>query len=369
LDTALPEHSFEGQCITPGTSAQQNPYRSKLSGLYASVAATNALIRFFSIKTGSMVLACDNLGAVRTTSYSADHTSPTGAQFDLAMAIQYAKSPDIQWIHKHVKGHQDDVADHTLTPLELTNVKMDTKAKAYWAITKHIAEQDRAHTFLEEPWSISLNGEKLVTDLTTTIQDWCQRPRIYDKWVEKGRVPMAELAHIDYTTTAQAMKSVEPSVRHWVTKHTSGFCGVNMWMHRWKWRDSAKCPRCDEPIEDANHVWLCQGAKSPAWWTVALASLRVEMALSHTDPLLTTIIISRLTSWQTGSAPEMFPVLPPLYQATLLHQDEQGWNNFFMGLPSIGWVELQQQHFHRTASLKSGQRWLTALIRKQWRVA
>jgi hypothetical protein len=98
-------------------------------------------------------------------------------------------------------------------------------------------------------------------------------------------------------------------------------------------------------------------------------ALRVEMALSHTDPVLTNIIISRLTSWQTGSTPETFPVLPPLYQATLLHQDEQGWNNFFMGLPSIGWVELQQQHFHRTASQKSGRRWLTALIRKQWRVA
>jgi hypothetical protein len=71
-----------------------------------------------------------------------------------------------------------------------------------------------------------------------------------------------------------------------ITKHTSGFCGVNMWMHRWKWQESVKCPLCDEPIEDANHVWLCQGAEIPARWTVALATLRAEMALSHTDLLL-----------------------------------------------------------------------------------
>jgi hypothetical protein len=142
-----------------------------------------------------------------------------------------------------------------------------------------------------------------------------------------------------------------------------------MWMQRWKWRDSAQCPPCEEPIKDANHVWLCQGAESPARWKVALAALRVEMALSHTDPLLTNIIISRLTSWQTGSSPETFPALTPLYQATLLHQDQQGWNNFFMGLPSLGWVELQQLHFQCTASRKSGRRWLTAIIRKQWRVA
>jgi hypothetical protein len=165
------------------------------------------------------------------------------------------------------------------------------------------------------------------------------------------------------------MQSVEPTVRQWVTKHTSGFCGVNIWTHQWKWRDSAKCPRCEEPIEDTNHVWLCQGMESPARWTVALATLRVGMALSRTDPLLTKIIISQLTSWQTGSEQEIFPGLPSHYQMTLLHQDRQGWNNFFMGLPSTGWFELQQQHYHRTASLKSGRRWLTSIIRKQWKVA
>jgi hypothetical protein len=108
---------------------------------------------------------------------------------------------------------QDDVADHTLTPLEVINVDMDTKAKAHWSTTKHILEQDRLHYFSEEPWSISLDGDKLVTDLLTTVQDWCQRTRIQEKWIEKGRIPATELSHIDYNTTAQAMQSVEPSVR------------------------------------------------------------------------------------------------------------------------------------------------------------
>jgi Reverse transcriptase (RNA-dependent DNA polymerase) len=369
LDLANPDHSFAGQCVTPGTADQQNPYRSELSGLYASVSATNALIQFFEISSGTVTLACDNLGAIRTTSYNAEHTSPTGAQYDLVMAIQYAKSPNIQWNHTHVLGHQDAVADHTLSPLEQVNVEMDTNAKAYWEMTRHLSDHNRQHYFSEEPWSISIAGTKIVTDCTKTIQDWCQRPRIHAKWIEKRRIPEEELPHIDYTTTEQAMQSADPTLRRWVTKHTSGFCGVNMWMHRWKWRDSTQCPRCDEPVEDANHVWLCQGAESPERWTVALASLRVTMAISVTDPNLTNIIISRLTSWQTGTPPEMFPPLTPAYQTTVLHQDHQGWNNFFMGLPSNGWADLQQQYFHRTASLKSGRRWLTAIIRKQWSIA
>jgi hypothetical protein len=93
------------------------------------------------------------------------------------------------------------------------------------------------------------------------------------------------------------------------------------------------------------------------------------MALSGTDPVLTNIIISRLTSWQAGSPPEIFPTISPPYQTTLTHQDQQGWNNFFMGLPSSGWADLQHQHYKRAASRKSGRRWLTALIQKQWTVA
>jgi hypothetical protein len=262
LDLATPDNFIEGRCITPGTPSQQNPYRSELSGLYASVATTNAIVQFFHISSGSMTLACDNLGAIRSTSYKAEHTSPTGAQFDLVMATQYAKSPAIQWNHQHVRGHQDDVTDHILSPLEAVNVEMDNNAKAHWTATQHTVEQERQQYFSEEPWSLSLDGVKVVSDFETTLQDWCQEPRIHAKWIEKERLPANELPHVDYITTAQALQSVEPTVRRWVTKHTSGFCGVNMWMHRWKWRDSAKCPRCDEPIEDANHVWLCQGVDS-----------------------------------------------------------------------------------------------------------
>jgi hypothetical protein len=159
LDLATPEHSIEGQCVTPGSSTQQNPYRSELSGLYASVTATNAIISFFSISSGLMTLACDNLGAICSTSYNADRTAPTGAHYDLVMAIQYSKSSDIQWKHQHIMGHQDEVSEHIMTPVELINVEMDNKEKEHWETTRHIAEHNRQHYFSEEPWSISIDGK------------------------------------------------------------------------------------------------------------------------------------------------------------------------------------------------------------------
>jgi hypothetical protein len=127
--------------------------------------------------------------------------------------------------------------------------------------------------------------------------------------------------------------------------------------------------RCDHPVEDANHVWLCQGKESPAKWILALSSIHLELQRLQTDPTLTKIIMSRLTSWQAGASPETFPNIAEPYTAILAHQDAQGWHNFFMGLPSLGWTTIQDLHYTRINNKSSGRRWLTAVIQKQWIIA
>jgi hypothetical protein len=242
-----PDHSIEGQVVTPGHPYQQEAYRSELSGLYASVAVINAVTSFFSITDGAITLACDNLSACRMSSYDALGTNPSScAQFDLVMAIQHIKTPLLKWIHKHVKGHQDDNPDLVLSPLELINVEMDTKAKHHWAITHTLHESDRIHDFDGQPWSISLGGHKVVSKLSDTCKDWCQRPRIHSYWIEKGRFQPADVNKIDFKTAGAALQREQPHTRRWVTKLSSGYCGVNKWMFRWKKRESSKCPRCQE---------------------------------------------------------------------------------------------------------------------------
>jgi hypothetical protein len=137
LDLATPENSIEGQSITPGDPCQQNPYRSELSGLFASTTMINNLVEFFQIESGAVTLACDNLGAITITEYTPEGTSPSAcAQFDLVMAIQRRKSKKIKWMHKHVYGHQDTKSSAPLSPIKLINVDMDAKAKRHWAETK-----------------------------------------------------------------------------------------------------------------------------------------------------------------------------------------------------------------------------------------
>jgi hypothetical protein len=123
-------------------------------------------VAYFQIESGTITLACDNLSAIRMTSYDALGTNPSScAHYDLVMAIQYTKSASLQWIHQHVKGHQDDHTNLVLTPTKLINVEMDFKAKKYWAETHMVSEESRIHSFLGQPWSISVGGHKIVSNL------------------------------------------------------------------------------------------------------------------------------------------------------------------------------------------------------------
>jgi hypothetical protein len=232
VDLSKPTNILEGQCITPGTPSQQCAYRSELLGLYALVVATNAIIDYFHVEDGSVTIACDNSGAVRTMAFEAQGTNPLSCKhFDLVMAIQRMKSRKIQWNHQHVGGHMDDISGHILSPLELLNTEMDGKAKAFWNASSTFSGP-HVQYFDEEPWSITIGDEKIVTDLAYHFHDWCQPPRIQAFWVKKGRIPSTELQHVDYATAGHALKKTSFHERCKATKHSSRYCAVNKWMFR-----------------------------------------------------------------------------------------------------------------------------------------
>jgi hypothetical protein len=199
IDLDKPKHSIKGQVVTPGFPYQQDSYRSELSGLCASVTAINALILYHGLLEGSIMLACDNISAIRMTSYDPLGTNPSlCAQYDLVMAIQQIKSPILSWVHKHVKGHQDDHPDLTLSPLELKNVEMDTKAKSHWTLMHIMMDADRLHDFDGQPWVISLGGKKVISNLSMVCKDTCQRPRIHAYWIKKGRFLPETINHVEF---------------------------------------------------------------------------------------------------------------------------------------------------------------------------
>ena len=67
-------------------------------------------------------------------------------------------------------------------------------------------------------------------------------------WEKKERIVEGTSDDIDWNAHNKAMKKFGPR-RIWVSKHFSGWAGSGKMMQRWKYRDNAKCPRCDETEE------------------------------------------------------------------------------------------------------------------------
>ncbi len=142
--------------------------------------------------------------------------------------------------------------------------------------------------------------------------------------MEKVVFPLLDSIHWDAVN--QAMQFSPRAKR---VLHTVGMCRVGKFMHRWKQRHSATCPRCSE-FEDAPHVWQCRGADSDAIiWLKSLVSLEEWITSVQTDPDVQEAIISQLSQQRSGSVDD--GMVPFQLQPAMKQQNYIGWNNFNEG--------------------------------------
>ncbi len=153
-----------GKVIAPGGPEAHSPYRSELSGIYATMIVVNNICSFYNIQEGTIEFACDGLSALnRAFSYVVSLLSVAEPSFDMLVVIHR------QWVHStilwkicHVEGHQDDKrpAD-SLDRLGKLNVEMDMVAKQYIAIAK---QQPRHYLLKHDPWSLWYNNHNSTGD-------------------------------------------------------------------------------------------------------------------------------------------------------------------------------------------------------------
>jgi hypothetical protein len=119
--------------------------------------------------------------------------------------------------------------DH-LNRMSQLNVLMDGAAKAYLAgQTPHPPTKDQQQKCIAgESWSLWISGKKIARDLKSTIyQHIHDRTKAKKWWIRKERFTENTIDMINWTSTGRAMKSSKLNRRQWITKHTSGICGVD----------------------------------------------------------------------------------------------------------------------------------------------
>jgi hypothetical protein len=208
-----------------------------------------------------------------------------------------------------------------------------------------------------------INGEKIVSDLTTTIRQHCGILRAEQYWRRKIGDRTDD---VDWEGTGAAIRGIKKQRRQWLTKHISGFCSVGRMAKRVGLRDTDTCPRCNQE-ETAEHVWTCKHQDVNLMWETSMEELQRVLGQSLTPVSITTAIVDGLNGWRNGNEVR-FNVRTTAGQLGLL-QAELGWKHFFKGRLHHQWRKEMTKHYINIGERKTGQRWISSLIKKLWEIA
>jgi hypothetical protein len=150
-----------------------------------------------------------------------------------------------------------------------------------------------------DAWSLWFNGRKIFHP-SISIYNMVHGDCAYQYWEGKDKVVPEVLDMVDWEAIGEAMSSSTLTRQHFVSKHTTGICGVGKNMKRWKKWPTDNGPRCGVE-ETAPHVWLCKGENACNVWQASLNNLKIWMESVQTDPAIAEAIVDSLDTWRRGA--------------------------------------------------------------------
>jgi hypothetical protein len=202
-----------------------------------------------------------------------------------------------------------------------------------------------------------VNGKKVVSNLSKSIQECCsiQRAEVY--WQNKAPI---DFQNMDWAGVKVMSRTVPRHRQQWVTKHVSGFCSVGKMAKKIGLRTSDRCPRCEE-VETTEHVWICKNIDIDLW-TEKIAELRISLSRQQTSKTIIKAIVDGLQGWRNGQD----YIFNTTTTAGMLGdlQNQMGWKHFFEGRIHKAWREFHDRQQELTGKGNAGRRWAGAIVCK-----
>ena len=360
-----------GSTRTTGPPSQQDSYRAELFGLLAGMIRIQKLIKRWQLQDTQLSLrvGCDNMNALSFCFDKRTHPFITSRcdHFDVILAFRATVPDNVTIIPIWVKGHQDDIlAKAQLDPLSRLNVRMDDLCKE---LRRRIETGTQLHSWTALlpgwHWLLEVKGHLLTKKVRHNIESSISATRMSTYLDHKNRLQPHQFQQICWDSIGKAIKSQPTGYKRFITKHSAGVCGVNIWRHRWRDRDDDACPRCGQP-ENSRHVYLCSDPAVKAIWTLELSLLEQWLEDHQTCPSITSDILFNLTKMSLNE-----PIR--LRSALEQTQSEIGWQNFFEGLIHQQWEQAQQTYLNIHATLhrrrrRSAKLWTRKLFLKLWSI-
>ena len=72
--------------------------------------------------------------------------------------------------------------------------------------------------------------------------------------------------------------------------------GIGKCLLLWKHQDHSRCPRCDQPQEDAQHVILYPSSTATGQWKISMNTIQEALCDNGTSPAIQRAIVSGLST-------------------------------------------------------------------------
>ena len=366
-----------GDCISPGPAKAQSSARSELVGILASIMHINYICERFDIQQGNVALYCDNERSVKALNANHGIIKNSRKNFDMFQSIHMAiQHSTVQWSFHHIRGHQDDELDfNQLSRPQQLNVLADLKAKeaVLRGVESGIISTYRRRSLPYSTCDIMVadnkgNMEQVTTHLQKSIQNHCSTLKLRKYWLNKHQLIQWE-SKIDWELKRHSHKNSTKSRNRWLCKHSTGFCGVEKMLLRYKYQAHSTCPRCGASQESTSHVLQCNDDSACQLWDNEVDTLNKWMIEKKGQPNLAKVIVDNLHSWKYRlPKSNALPHCHTLRKA-IIHQDRIGWKQFIEGFWDSNWRECQQQHFDNIQSPSSSLLLLSKVQRRIWKIA
>jgi len=225
-DSLLPNHDLcQGITHVLGPPSEANAYCTELQGLHSLLLAIKGLCSFHRIITGSVIVGCDNQGALHQAQQTQELTPCSSVHADLIRAIcRICRSlPGITIHFQHMKGHQDDHTSVSSLPLlAQLNFLADWLAKrSLLRLLQH--HQCRVGMLVGDAWSLQVNNQTVTSDPHPKILWHLGYCTAYNYMVEKKQhISPASFPLINFLALSTALKATSPLYWLWFSKFVSG---------------------------------------------------------------------------------------------------------------------------------------------------
>ena len=348
IESADATQWIKGTSISPGPPSIQNAYRSEILGILGILHHLQQLCNKHRLQQGSITVACDGLSALQqATRKDIDKLSCRNQQSDLlSSCTKIISTLPITIQPEHVKGHQDDIMNYTLSRTERMNVSMDFLAKA---TVEFFLQHNQPNQFRNaEPYPLAfippcINGRSIVENTKTALYKQITSKSLHEYWISQGRYSEDDIDHICWTPLSKAMQGSTLPRRRFISKWISDNMATGTNMKRWKKRPHDYCPYCKQPKENIPHILQCTHPDAMINWKKHLLRYLESLYKIGLSTSLLLPLKDELMIWKIGQSTTTTytPQHHRDYECDQLLRKQKtlGWNQFLEGLYISEWKE------------------------------